>query len=463
MIKTRFCPSPTGLLHLGNLRTALFALLFARKQNGHFLLRIEDTDRERSEERYTDLLQEDLHWLGMPWDEGPGCEQNAGPYWQSQRQSIYDEYYIHLEKNGSAYPCFCSEEQLALARKIQRASNKPPRYPGTCRRFTAAEIAEKQAAGLKATLRFAVPQDKHIDFTDLVKGDQHFENNDMGDFIIRRTDGTSPFMYCNAIDDALMGVTHVLRGEDHITNTPRQILILQALGLRIPEYGHISLITGEDGAPLSKRNGSQSAQDLRAQGYLPEAVINYLARLGHRYEEDGWMSFDTLASKFLLSALGVSPARFDPHQLLHWQHEALARCDNQKLWEWMGEEVHHLVPTEKQALFLQTIKPNITFPKDALHWAKVLFEGKLTHNDENRAILDKAGQVYFDVLLKTILASGPNYAAVTAALTKELGVKGKDLFAPLRVVLTGELKGPELVNIFALLGKEGLIKAIDNG
>jgi glutamyl-tRNA synthetase len=396
----------------------------------------------------------------MDWDEGPDHEKGLGPYWQSQRQSIYDQYYQRLETNGSAYPCFCSEEQLALARKVQRASNKPPRYPGTCRHLTPQEITERLARGLQPTLRFAVSQEGHTQFKDLVRGNQNFENSDIGDFIIRRTDGTSPFVYCNAIDDSLMGVTHVLRGEDHIANTPRQIMVLQALDLRIPEYGHISLITGEDGAPLSKRNGSQSAQDLKAQGYFPEAVVNYLARLGHHYEEDGWMPFEILASKFSLDALGLSPARFDVHQLLHWQHEALARCDQQRLWEWMGEEVHHQVPQEKQEMFVQTIRHNITFPKDALHWAEILFGETLDYSEEHGAILEKAGPAYFHVLLKTLESAGADYSAITTALTRELGIKGKDLFAPLRVVCTNQLKGPELVHIFALLGVEGLMARV---
>ena len=273
-VKARFCPSPTGLIHLGNARTALFSALFAKKMDGVFLLRIEDTDRERSKQEYADILMQDLKWMGLEWQEGPDHDCGAGPYYQAQRQFIYDDYYERLEVAGMAYPCFCSEEELALARKIQRASGKPPRYPGTCRKLSDEQIAVKLSQGCQPTLRFKVLDDEWVEYEDFVRGKQKFNSNDIGDFIIRRGDGTSPFMYVNAIDDSLMGVTHVMRGEDHITNTPRQLMILAALGLRAPQYGHISLITGQDGSPLSKRNGSRSIEALRLEGYLPEAVIN---------------------------------------------------------------------------------------------------------------------------------------------------------------------------------------------
>lgn len=264
-VKTRFCPSPTGLMHMGNVRTALFNALLAKSANGCFLLRIEDTDRERSDARYTKALMEDLLWLGLGWQEGPDHHQGNGPYHQSERQSIYDDYYQRLETAGVAYPCFCSEEELALQRKIQRSSGRPPRYPGTCRELTDAQREEKFAQGLKPTLRFAVPENEMIAFDDLVRGHQKFDSNDLGDFIIRRADGTPPFLFCNAVDDALMGVTHALRGEDHLTNTPRQLMVLDALGLTGPTYGHIALIVGPDGSPLSKRHGSRSIEELRGE------------------------------------------------------------------------------------------------------------------------------------------------------------------------------------------------------
>jgi glutamyl-tRNA synthetase len=458
--KTRFCPSPTGLLHLGNLRTALFNALAAEGQQGSFLLRIEDTDKTRSDVLYVTALEQDLKWLGLDWDEGPGCENGAGPYFQSQRQSIYDNYYLQLERAGRAYHCFCSEEQLALARKIQRSSGRPPRYSGTCRNLTPAQIEEKLAQGLKPTLRFKVPQDEVTEFTDLVRGVQCFENNDIGDFVIRRADGTAPFMYCNAIDDALMGVTHALRGEDHLTNTPRQVMILNALKLATPHYGHISLIIGADGAPLSKRHGSRSLQQLREEGYFPLAIINYLARLGHYYAETHYMSFMQLAEKFSIQSLGAASARFDAQQLLFWQHEAVLHADLGDLWEWMGQEVHDLVPARARELFVKTIRNNVTFPGDALHWANV-FYGEMQLNEEKRQLLITAAPGFFDVVLKILDKEGPDFNAVIEGLKAELNVKGKTLFQPLRIALAGELNGPELASMFELLEIQQLKQRIN--
>lgn len=468
-IKTRFAPSPTGLIHLGNTRTALFNALLAKNANGVFLLRIEDTDKTRSDEQYTRALMEDLTWLDLLWQEGPEHDGGHGPYWQSQRQVIYDEYYRHLEQSEFAYPCFCSEQQLALARKVQRAAGKPPRYPGTCRNLNANEIAAKLAQGLQPTLRFRVPADQTIVFHDLVRGEQRFNTNDLGDFIIRRGDGTPPFMYCNAIDDACMKVTHALRGEDHLTNTPRQILILQALQLPIPLYGHITLIVGPDGTPLSKRHGSRNVQEMRGQGFLPAAIINYLARLGHYYADEHFMSLEQLAEKFSLSNLGHAPARFDFNQLLHWQREALLQTDEKKLWTWMGTEVHEFVPETLRENFIAAIRTNILFPEEALHWAKIFFTEQLLighmTDHEPREILKQAGADFFAVALATVNNAGADYQAVSAALKQQLNVKGKALFQPLRVALTGELHGPELEKVFLLLGKEKisarLIRAMD--
>ena len=266
---TRFAPSPTGSLHLGNARTAFFSYLWARKSGGRFILRIEDTDVERSEPRFRDALMRDLEWLGLDWDEGPDVGGPSAPYAQSERGEWYDGLFRRLESEERAYACFCTPEELDLSRKLQRMAGKPPRYAGTCRYLSAAERARRIASGSKPTLRFAVPKDETIEFVDLVHGPQKFASNDIGDFIIRREDGTSAFFFCNAADDAAMGVTHVLRGDDHLTNTPRQLMLLDALGLRRPGYGHVGLLVGIDGAPLSKRHGSTSVQEFRDRGFLP--------------------------------------------------------------------------------------------------------------------------------------------------------------------------------------------------
>lgn len=452
-VKTRYCPSPTGLMHLGNVRTALFNALFAKNQSGTFLLRIEDTDQERSDSRYTEIIQKDLHWLGLAWDEGP--------YYQSQRQTIYNDCYQRLQDTGLAYPCFCSEEQLALTRKIQRSSGKPPRYPGTCRSLSSKEIAEKMAEDIKPTLRFRVPEEERIEFDDLVHGRQTFYSGDIGDFIIRRADGTPPFMFCNAVDDALMGVTHALRGEDHLTNTPRQIMLLQALKLPVPTYAHIALIIGPDGSPLSKRHGSRSVEELRQAGYLPEAIVNYLARLGHYYGHDEFLSVAELAAEFKIEALNKSPAKFNPEQLQYWQKAAVMHLNTAAIWEWLGAEVRLSVPEHLREEFLQMIKPNVCYPSDVRYWIKIVFGNDLTMNEKNAAILKNAGADYFRVAVSALQQHGTNLEAITQHLREVLNLSGKSLYLPLRVAITGKIHGPELAQIIKLMKKSEVRRRLE--
>lgn len=453
MIKTRFCPSPTGFMHLGNARTALFnALLAHHQKDGVFLLRIEDTDPERSKVEFEEGLKADLEWLGLNWNEGPGEDQGNGPYHQSKRQKIYNEYYQILEEKGLAYPCFCTEQELSVSRKLQRSAGKPPRYAGTCRSLTADEIKQKIAEGKKPTLRFRVEDSHLIKFEDIVRGSQRFNGVDIGDFIIRRTDGTPPFMYCNAIDDALMGVTHALRGEDHLTNTPRQILIFEALGLTAPTYGHISLIVGSDGSPLSKRHGSRSIKDLREIGFLPIALVNYMARLGHYYEEDHLMSIDELAEKFSTESLGRAPAKYDEKQLYRWQHLAVQQLTNMELEEWLGADILQEVPEEHRDAFLTTIHPNISFPGDAEDWAHIFFGDGPKWNDENTEILKTAGEEFFATAVSASEQHNEDIKSITNEIKSKLEVKGKQLFMPIRVALTGLTYGPEMIHIAELLG-----------
>lgn len=461
-IKSRFCPSPTGLLHIGNLRTALFSALLARSRNGLFLLRIEDTDQQRSEERYTQQLEKDLLWLGLDWQEGPGHDMGRGPYHQSKRGAIYDDYYRRLEATGAAYPCFCSEEELTLMRKIQRSSGKPPRYPGTCQNLSPPQIAAKLAEGRKPTLRFRVPLHREIRYTDAVRGEQSFKSEDLGDFIIRRTDGTSPFLFCNAIDDALMEVTHVLRGEDHVANTPRQILILETLQLPIPEYGHISLILAMDGSPLSKRHGSRSLVELRDEGYLPLAIVNYLARLGHYYGHDQLISLTELAAQFKLASLSLSPAKYNPDQLLFWQKKAVEKMSDDELWNWLGTEFSASLPTAQRTAFLEAIKPNLVFPADANRWAKIIFSDEITITD----LKSITPPDYFTQALIAFAQHGAQVQKILEHLKTALNLKGKALYQPLRLALTGEEHGPELGKLMNLIDpkkiQQRLIAAKEN-
>ncbi len=450
--KTRFAPSPTGLLHLGNVRTALFNVLLSRKNYGVFLLRIEDTDRERSQADYAEAVMRDLQWLGLDWQEGPrarGAEEVA--YFQSQRREIYQRYFADLEARGLAYPCFCSAQELALSRKTQRAAGRPPRYSGRCYRLSKAEAQARLAQNTPASLRFHVPAGERVGFDDKVRGPQDFLTDDIGDFIIRRSDGTPAFFFSNAVDDALMGVTLVLRGEDHLTNTPRQILLLKALNLSVPEYAHIALVVGDDGAPLSKRHGSRSVQELRDSGFFPLAVNNYLARLGHSYTNNAYMDMDALAANFDLTRLGRAPARYDGAQLLHWQHEAILHAAEAELWRWMGGAVHALVSEDKRGAFIAAVRANVSLPEDALKWARIIFSDDSEPSAAARAVVANAGAGFFNHALAALEQHREDFKALSEELKQASGAKGKMLFQPLRAALTGELDGPEMARLLPLM------------
>ena len=458
-IRTRFSPSPTGFIHLGNVRTAFFSALYATKHAGHFVLRIEDTDAARSETRFVQALEHDLQWLGIKWQEGPEVGGEYGPYWQSERQSIYAKYYDQLEQLGRIYPCFCSDQELNLARKSQLAKGQAPRYNGKCKALTADAIQALIASGKQPAWRFSVPLQQLIEFIDVVKGPQKFNSSDIGDFIVRRADSTSPFLFCNAIDDATMEISHVLRGDDHLANTPRQILILQALNLRVPNYGHLSLIVGADGAPLSKRHGSFSLQEMRSQGYLPIALANYLARLGHSFDDNTLLDFAHLAQHFNLEKLSKSAARFDESQLLYWQKQAVQQLSDAEFWQWLGDDISALVPAEKHSLFAKTIRANIAFPREALAWANDLYMQNFNFAEQELAVLQSAGHTFFQQAINGVEEHGCNLAATFNAL-KAHGITGKKLFMPIRIALTNQQHGPELGPIAELMGKDKLLQRL---
>ena len=442
VLKTRFAPSPTGRMHLGNARTALFSALLAYRQGGHFVLRIEDTDAARSTVLHAEGVLEDLRWLGLPWQEGP--------FYQSRRQDLYAEHFEALRAQGRLYPCFCTPEALAEQRRSQLAAGRPPRYDGRCARLPAAEVDRRMAENQPAALRFRVPEGQTVVFEDLIRGPQCFESKDIGDFVVRRTDGTPAFFFSNAVDDADMGITHVLRGEDHLTNTPRQILLLEALRLTAPHYGHLPLITGHDGAPLSKRNGSQSVAELRAAGYLPLALVNYLARLGHHLEKPGLLSLDELAAAFDLSAVGRAPARFDPIQLMHYQKLAVGALSVDAFLTF-ADLAGDRVPEAVRADFVRAVAPNVYFPAEARAWADCLFTGQSLTGIDGLADLRAAGPAFFRLAGELFEAHPDDAGAWTRALRAQSGRSGKALFIPLRLALTGREHGPELRDLVALM------------
>jgi glutamyl-tRNA synthetase len=444
-VVTRFAPSPTGELHLGNARTALFSFLLARRDGGRFLLRIEDTDLGRSLEAHTAALVEDLRWLGLDWDAGPDSGAPPESWRQSARQAIYAERLEQLARAGSAYPCYCTPAELEASRRAQLAAGRPPRYAGTCRELGAAAQAGCIAAGRQAAWRFRVPRGRRVQFDDLVYGAQAVAADDIGDFILQREDGGAAFFFCNAIDDALMQVTHVLRGEDHLANTPRQLLILEALGLPAPRYGHVALLTGADGVPLSKRHGATSVREYRARGYAPAALCNHLFRLGHSTPDNAVLTLAEMAARFDVGHLQRAPARFDPVQLTHWQSAWVRGLDRAGAAGWLAAPLAG-VPAERREAFLDAVLPNVTLPDDARAWVDVFFGAGVAPEPQASAAIAAAGPGFF-----AAAAAAVGEAADVAALRAATGVKGAALFAPLRAALTGRLHGPDFAALLQLM------------
>jgi len=341
------------------------------------------------------------------------------------------------------YPCYCTAQDLELSRKLQRMSGKPPRYAGTCRNLGPAQREEREALGLKPTLRFAVPTDASVEFIDVVHGPQKFASSDIGDFIIRREDGTAAFFFCNAVDDSVMGVTHVLRGDDHLTNTPRQLLLLDALQLRRPGYGHVGLLVGADGAPLSKRHGSTSVQEFRERGFLSAAVLNHLFHLGHSSDVDGWLTASDMPAHFRPEHLGAASARFDESQLMHWQKETLQRMSAAEIRTWLG--------SDDSTEFVELVRHNVVLPADAAPWAAVVRGELLPLGPAERQVIAAAGPAFFSAAIDALDQSGADLKQLTKILKERTGRKGADLFMPLRVALTGQSHGPELAPLLQLM------------
>jgi glutamyl-tRNA synthetase len=442
-ITTRFAPSPTGELHLGNARTALFSWLFARHHGGRFVLRIEDTDTERSKEPYTAALMEDLKWMGLQWDLGPGRAQPGEEFHQSRRGAIYARHSATLDARGLTYPCYCTTLELDLSRKAQLAAGRPPRYAGTCRELSPEARVRKSAQGISPTTRFRVPTGRRVEFNDMVHGHQSFATDDIGDFILRRADGSAAFFFSNAIDDAEMGITHVLRGEDHLTNTPRQLLVLEALGLRAPTYGHLSLLVGADGSPLSKRHGATSVREFRERGYLPTALTNHLFRLGHSSSENGVLALEAMARAFTVKHLGRAPARFEESQLNVWQREVAHHLPLEESEAWLAAETPRDIDAERRRAFIAAIRPNVLLPADVARWREVVFGAAPSLNEESLARVREAGPQFFRAAADAA-ATGGKLDAIVSAVKAATGAKGQALWKPLRLALTGSPEGPEL-------------------
>ena len=451
---TRFAPSPSGSLHLGNARTALYNHLAALAGGGRMVLRIEDTDAERSDDRHLAALLADLRWLGVRWDEGPDVGGPHAPYRQSERIGRHAAAVAALVAAGRAYPCFCSPETLAISRKAQLAAGRPPRYAGTCAVLDAADVARRIAAGHAHAMRFRVEAGRVVEFDDLVHGPQRLLTDDIGDFVVSRADGTAAFFLGNAVDDADMGVTLVLRGDDHLANTPRQLLILEALGRSAPRYGHLPLLLGPSGAPLSKRDGAAGLGELRSQGWLPAAIRNYLVRLGHGCGGDEWLDDATMATRFDLAHVSRSAARYDESQLRHWQREAVTRASIEELVDWLGARLEPLGGPERRTAFVAAVRGNLLLPDDALPLVRVVCDDVVSAGDEAGAAIREAGPAFYAGALDAWRRSGGDFRAFTQATGAATGRKGAALYRPLRAALTGITHGPELAPLAALMGGE---------
>src|SRR5215813_5743180 len=327
-MRVRFAPSPTGQLHVGNARTALFNWLLARGQRGTFILRIEDTDAERSTRESEAAILRDLRWLGLDWDEGPDVGGSLGPYRQSERLHLYESYAKELVAAGVAYHCFCSAAQLEAERREAVEAGRPALYSGRCRAIPREQVSARIAAGERPAIRFRVPEGREVSFTDAVRGEVRFHTDVIGDPVIARADGIPAYNFAVVVDDALMAVTHVIRGEDHISNTPRQILLYEALGFTPPSFAHLALVLGPDHSPLSKRHGATSVAEFRAKGYLPEALVNYLALIGWSPGKDEHgKDVEVLARRFSLSNVGHSAGVFDEEKLAWVNRHYLKMAD----------------------------------------------------------------------------------------------------------------------------------------
>jgi glutamyl-tRNA synthetase len=447
LVVTRFAPSPSGELHLGNARTALYNYLLARRRGGRFILRVEDTDQARSSDAHVRALTDDLHWLGLNWELGPDLDQPEADWRQSARGAVYEPRYQQLIAGGQAYPCFCTALELDLSRRAQLAAGRPPRYAGTCRNLTGAERVERLQRGLKPSLRFAVPAGRVVQFDDLVHGPQNVRSDDIGDFIIRREDGTSAFFFCNAVDDASMGITDLLRGDDHLSNTPRQLLLLEALGLTAPRYGHVSLITGADGAPLSKRHGASTLRELREQGYSAATINNLLFRLGHSTPNNQLLSLEQMAEHFDTGHLQRASAHLDETQLRHWQGEWLRSLTPEAAREWLRSWLPQPLDDTQLQNFQTAVLPNVVLADDVRLWASVFYGDELAMDAEAQAAIAVAGPEFF----AAAAAAVPETGAELSVLRTATGCKGAAFFMPLRAALTGRLHGPEVAPLLRAL------------
>lgn len=460
--RVRFAPSPTGQLHVGNARTALFNWLIARGQGGTFLLRIEDTDFDRSTEESDRSVLEDLRWLGLTWDEGVGVGGGHGPYRQSERLGLYRAHAERLLQDGHAYYCFCSAETLEADRQAALQASRPPMYSGVCRRIPVEAARARVAAGEPAVVRLRVPPNRGVAFDDLVRGAVRFETEVIGDPVLVRSDGVPAYNFAVVVDDALMGITLVVRGEDHISNTPRQLLLYEALGYTPPQFAHVSMVLGPDHTKLSKRHGATSVREFRERGILPEALANYLALLGWSPGSgEELLPLQELARRFRVEHVGHSAGVFDPEKLAWVNRHYLKEASPERLAAlaapFMAAAGWGLPGCDADWRFLERLVASAVGSVDCLadlplrvrflfdYDAKRAMEDPVVHEEATAP----AAAAVVRGLAEELAGSEPltdkdAFRAAATRVRQRTSAKGKDLFHPIRLALTGEASGMEL-------------------
>jgi nondiscriminating glutamyl-tRNA synthetase len=468
-VRVRFAPSPTGLLHIGNARTALYNKLFALQHNGTFILRIEDTDVARLDPAAEAAIMEDLRWMGLVWDEGPAAGGKHGPYRQSERTEIYQEYAQRLLREERVYPCFCTPEELAEMREQLLAKGERPRYLGRCRGLSPQQAKKLEGEGRKPSLRFKVPNGVTV-IRDIIHGKKVFENKLMGDFVIMRSDGSPAYNFAAVVDDASMEITHIIRGEDHLPNTPRQILLYEALGFTPPNFAHHPLLVAPDGERLSKRHGAVSVRAYRDEGFLPEAVVNYLALLGGGIAGgDEIISWAEMVRRFSLEGIARSPAAFDLGKL-RWLNRGHLRAMTGKEILPHARPFLQDLPVEgvSEAWLVQVldaIKENVETLAELRGHISIFLPGEFSMDDEARSVLTTDGALAAVKAMEEIVdgmeeVNEGDFPRIVAELKKRTGLTGKQFFAPLRAALTGRAEGPELKKVLSLLGKRVILERL---
>ncbi|CAM4471746.1 glutamate--tRNA ligase [Paenibacillus macerans] len=469
-VRVRYAPSPTGHLHIGNARTALFNYLFARHHGGKFIIRIEDTDVKRNVAGGEENQLTYLKWLGMDWDESVDVGGDYGPYRQTERLDLYRPHVQDLLDRGLAYRCYCTEEELEKEREEQMARGETPRYSGKCRHLTPEQHAAYDAEGRPYSIRFRVPEGRTFAFDDLVKGTISFESDISGDFVIVKKDGIPTYNFAVVLDDHLMKISHVLRGEDHVSNTPRQLMIYDAFGWEPPVFGHMTLIVGENHKKLSKRDESviQFIEQYDQLGYLPEALFNFIALLGWSPEgEEEFFTKEELISIFDAGRLSRSPAVFDTNKLAHLNNHYIKNADSERI---VRLAIPHLqkagrLPAELTAeqeawtkALVALYQEQMTAASDIVALSELFFRSDLELEEEAAAVLaEPQVPAVLNAFLAKVEGLGEytveNIAAAIKEVQKETGSKGKGLFMPIRVALTGQMHGRDLNQTIFLLGQ----------